>query len=502
MTKHLTVKNLVSFADERGLDACAKLERVDRSKLGQFFSPVETASYLASCFSDASFSKEVVLLDPGAGCGILTAAFVESLISRAKAKQITLPDRVVLASCERDGHFIPALNDVLSHCKIALECEGISTDVRVLKGDWIELGVEQIDEGLLPVEPQPKATHVILNPPYKKLATSSRQRRILSRVGIETSNLYSAFVWLCFLRLEPTGELCAISPRSFCNGPYFKPFRKALLEKNHIVLLHQIGARDEVFERDKILQENIIYLLRNKPSNNGKITLAFGGFKNPTIQRLSETDVVCPNDPEYFIHLATEAGARDARDFVMQQQASLQDLGINISTGPVVDFRLREDLTRQLQADTFPLIYPHLIKNGKVARPPLNSDDCENVRQRKKPVGIRSTQRTEKFLVNRGCYVLIKRFTSKEEKRRLVACVLDPKDFPEAQIGIENHLNYFHSNGKGLPIKLAKGLAAYLNSSQVDQYFRQFNGHTQVNATDLRNLRYPTRDQLIRPDFE
>jgi hypothetical protein len=83
----------------------------------------------------------------------------------------------------------------------------------------------------------------------------------------------------------------------------------------------------------------------------------------------------------------------------------------------------------------------------------------------------------------------------------LVACVLDPKDFPEAQIGIENHLNYFHSNGKGLPIKLARGLAAYLNSSQVDQYFRQFNDHTQVNATDLRNLRYPTREHLIRPKF-
>lgn len=501
MTKLSTLQNLVSFADAHGVDACAKLARHDRSKLGQFFSPPETACYLASCFSDASFTKEVVLLDPGAGCGILTAAFVESLISRVKAGQIALPDRVVLVSCERDGHFIQALNDVLGHCKMALESEGITTEVLVRVEDWIEHGVEQIDEDLLPLEILPKATHVILNPPYKKLAANSRQRRLLSRVGIETSNLYSAFVWLCFLRLEPAGELCAISPRSFCNGPYFKPFRKALLEKTHIVLLHQIGARDEVFERDKILQENIIYLLRNKPSENDRITLAFGGFKNPTKQHLFESDVVCPNDPEHFIHLATDADARDARNFVMQQQASLQDLGINISTGPVVDFRLREDLTRELQPDTFPLIYPHLIKNGKVARPPANSDDCENVRQRKKPVGIRSTERTEKFLVTRGCYVLIKRFTSKEEKRRLVACVLDPKDFPEAQIGIENHLNYFHSNGEGLPIKLAKGLAAYLNSSQVDQYFRQFNGHTQVNATDLRNLRYPTREQLVHPNF-
>ena len=43
---------------------------------------------------------------------------------------------------------------------------------------------------------------------------------------------------------------------------------------------------------------------------------------------------------------------------------------------------------------------------------------------------------------------------------------------------------------------LAKGLAAFLNSTPVDVYFRQFNGHTQVNATDLRSLGYPTREQL------
>ena len=40
---------------------------------------------------------------------------------------------------------------------------------------------------------------------------------------------------------------------------------------------------------------------------------------------------------------------------------------------------------------------------------------------------------------------------------------------------------------------LFRSLAAFLNSTLVDAYFRQFNGHTQVNATDLRSLNYPTR---------
>jgi hypothetical protein len=37
----------------------------------------------------------------------------------------------------------------------------------------------------------------------------------------------------------------------------------------------------------------------------------------------------------------------------------------------------------------------------------------------------------------------------------------------------------------------------FLNTSTVDAYVRQFSGHTQINATDLRLLRYPDRDSLL-----
>jgi SAM-dependent methyltransferase len=69
---------------------------------------------------------------------------------------------------------------------------------------------------------------------------------------------------------------------------------------------------------------------------------------------------------------------------------------------------------------------------------------------------------------------------------------------PAEQVAFENHLNFYHVRGAGLPVNLARGLAAFLNSTLVDTYFRQFSGHTQVNATDLRSLRYPARDKLVR----
>ena len=77
-----------------------------------------------------------------------------------------------------------------------------------------------------------------------------------------------------------------------------------------------------------------------------------------------------------------------------------------------------------------------------------------------------------------------------------MAAVYDPDHINAERVGFENHLNYFHRDGHGLPLSLAKGLAAFLNSTVVDTYFRQFNGHTQVNATDLRSLKYPTTAEL------
>jgi adenine-specific DNA-methyltransferase len=79
-----------------------------------------------------------------------------------------------------------------------------------------------------------------------------------------------------------------------------------------------------------------------------------------------------------------------------------------------------------------------------------------------------------------------------------VACIYDPERIDAEEIGFENHLNYYHQNGTGLDMTLAKGLAAYLNSTVVDQHFRRFSGHTQVNATDLRTLPYPAKTTLER----
>ena len=116
----------------------------------------------------------------------------------------------------------------------------------------------------------------------------------------------------------------------------------------------------------------------------------------------------------------------------------------------------------------------------------------------KKPNAIQRNSDTEKWLYPTGFYCVVRRFSSKEEKRRIVASVIDPGKFDNAPLlGFENHINLFHENKRGLPQALAHGLAVFLNSTAVDEQFRRFSGHTQVNATDLKRMKYPSRDALI-----
>jgi len=100
------------------------------------------------------------------------------------------------------------------------------------------------------------------------------------------------------------------------------------------------------------------------------------------------------------------------------------------------------------------------------------------------------------LLLPAGHYVVVKRFSAKEERRRVVAALLSPEDVDGSDVAVENHLNVIHSSRNGLDRDLAVGLVYWMNSSWFDGAFRQFSGHTQVNATDLRSMAFPSEERL------
>lgn len=319
--------------------------------------------------------------------------------------------------------------------------------------------------------------------------SNSRHRLLLRQVGIETVNLYSAFVALTLALMEQGGQLVAIIPRSFCNGPYFRPFRQYIFERSAIKHIHLFGARNKAFKDESVLQENVIILLECG-AQQGEVTISTStddSFTDYQTYLHPFNRVVLPNDPEFFIHIPTSL-ERNPIDISSNINYSLQDLGIDLSTGPVVDFRVKEHLRDMPEPGAVPLLYPmHFV--GQLTDWPKPG--------MKKPNAIMLNPDTEKWLYKNGFYTVVRRFSSKEERRRVVAGVVNPAYFDYPLLGFENHLNVFHCKKQGLPEELAYGLFVYLNSTVVDEYFRIFNGHTQVNATDLRNLKYPSRETLI-----
>jgi hypothetical protein len=411
------------------------------------------------------------LLDAGAGVGALACAFLDRWAAGAFGFQA-----VKATACEIDPALCAYLTRNLS------DYPGVQP--HIVQGDYIPLAVA---EGL----PGPGYTHVILNPPYKKIGSRSMHRLALRQVGIETVNLYSAFVALAVAQAAPGGgQIVAIIPRSFCNGPYYRPFRDFILERAALRHLHLFESRSKAFKDDDVLQENIILRLE-RGARQGPVTVSTSTddtFTDLVTHEHPFEQIVYPGDPQRFIHVPTSPG-ESAIERSAAVRHTLADLGVRVSTGPVVDFRLKQHLRGMPGERTVPLIYPAHFNSNGISWP---------IAGMKKPNAIERNAETEKWLYPNGFYCVVRRFSSKEEKRRIVARVVEPGAFGEAsRLGFENHLNVFHDHKQGLPEPLARGLAVFLSMSAVDEHFRRFNGHTQVNATDLKLMKYPSREALM-----
>jgi adenine-specific DNA-methyltransferase len=471
---------LLSEVDQTRLTVSRAMDPKRKSQLGQFFTPTSIARFMAEMF-DGGGKEECRLLDPGAGIGSLSAAFLDRWVSGGLNFR-----RIELHAFEIDKALLPYLNETLETYAYA-HGRGFVPVIRDV--DFIHAAADSLS-GSLFAEALPGYTHAILNPPYKKIRSNSAHRAALRRAGIETVNLYSAFVALSLSLLDDQGQLVAIIPRSFCNGPYYRPFRNFMLERAVIKQIHLFKSRNKAFQDDDVLQENIIIRLERggRQGPIGISTSTDDRFDDLTVQEYPLERIVLPDDPERFIRVPTsfEMNAIESSPAI---RYSLDDLNIRVSTGPVVDFRVKKHLCQMPEAGTVPLLYPgHFSSKGSEWPKPAI----------KKPNAIRRNMETEKWLYPNGFYCVVRRFSSKEERRRVVANIVDPSKFGGFPlIGFENHLNVFHQDKKGLPKALAAGLTIFLNTTAVDDNFRTFNGHTQVNATDLNRIRYPSRETLI-----
>lgn len=439
-----------------------------KQELGQYFTPGEIADFMASLFPKTD-ERDIRILDPGAGIGILSCALAERI-----AREEWKAANVAVDAYEIDSALVEPLGENLA--------KATDGNAHVINSDFLASMAAAHRDG-----EAARYTHVIMNPPYRKIRANSKEREAARAFGLETVNLYTAFLGAAVVSTVDGGRIVAIVPRSFCNGVYYRPFREFLLQRCAIERIHLFESRDTAFKDEAVLQENVIVMLR-KAGRQGDVGVSYskdGTFDGLQSRTVPFAEIVRDGDAEKYINIPN-ATLRIAASGLEAFSSSLKELGVQVSTGAVVDFRVKDALRQEPEDGAVPLLYSVHFRAGRV-RWPVKS---------KKPNAIARTDETRKMLLPRGYYVAVKRFSAKEERRRLVASLVAPDDFAADAVAFENHLNVFMQDRHGLDRHTAYGLVAWLNTTWLDERFRLFSGHTQVNATDLRNLPFPSAAQL------
>ena len=468
LSRNETARKLRIFADSLNEKLESDSDRADRSAKGQFTTPSEAATSLVELL-DLRALEHYRIADPGAGSGSLMLSIVALVIE----KEITA--RLTIDLIEYDELALRLLEEAVSCARQAAVSQELELELNIIAADFLDLASWK----------QGRYDVVVANPPYNKLAQDQSSRELTRRhVGVDCPNAYAAFVATAISLLVEGGQLVAITPRSFANGRYFLPFRLFLTESTNFVHVLLFDRRDRIFRSSSVLQETVIFRVdKASVRESSQVTVETRlDHESPAHEMhvVPQSSICSPDDPDRFINLPGNSEVMAVASRLRSYPESFASLGMSVSTGPVVDFRLKEFLTTHESPKAVPLIYPVNVRAGMVSWPIKGN----------KAQGFVATSKSERHLYPNGYYVLVKRFTSKEEKKRVVAAVYEPIAGYEL-VAFENHLNVIHVDKLPMPQEMAEAISGYLNSEEVDIYFRMFSGNTQVNATDLRKLRIP-----------
>ncbi len=299
---------------------------------------------------------------------------------------------------------------------------------------------------------------------------------------------------LSALLLIERGEMIFIVPRSFTSGPYFRLFREKFFRTILLKNIHVFNSRKKAFKRDNVLQENIILKAVNEklhPDDEVIISTSesMEDIEQAEISQYAFQEVIDMESKQKILYIPLNHQDKEIIRLFKKWNNSFERNFIKISTGPVVAFRKSDylvDNNDSSKANTNPLIW---ITNTKPMKLIFPSD-------KNKKQYIIDCSTTQNILVKNMNYVLLRRFSTKDDISRLIATPYFAENFTHTKIGIENHLNYIYKYKGELNKYEVMGIAALLNSTLFDTYFRTFNGNTQVSATELQDIPLPDMSKI------
>ncbi|MCF6268235.1 MAG: Eco57I restriction-modification methylase domain-containing protein [Melioribacteraceae bacterium] len=471
------------FADRLGEIYTASVTQQHKKENGQFFTPVEIALFMASL---SEFNGNFVrILDPGSGTSILSCALIEKIINNNKYLKY-----IELVIYETDTELIPILKKSLKYLKNWVENKNVEIVITFYSSDFVLHNSDALKETPDLFTKQINLFDVVIsNPPYFKLSIED-ERAIAAKIVVNGHpNIYSIFMALSAKLLKEDGELIFITPRSYASGSYFRAFREYFFNIIDLDKAHLFVSRKEAFNRDKVLQEVVIIkgTKRNiaEPFVEVSSSSGLNDLATPKIKIFPKNDIVNVESKEKVLYLPTSNEEEVILNIFQSWSGNLNKYDIKISTGPVVSFRSWDKIIENYEdgaKQTAPLFWLHNVKQMILEWP---------IENKKKGQYIIIDRKSETILIPNKNYIFLRRFSSKDDKNRLIAAPYFSNFIRSDFIGVENKLNYIYRQNGYLERNEIVGLCTLLNSTLFDAFFRIFNGNVNVSATELRDMPLP-----------
>lgn len=448
------------------------MPKIERKKYGQFFTSKETARFMAGLYTVPSGKRTVSVLDAGAGSGILSCAFLERL------SRIDTIQSIEITCYENDEKILGLLKENLEYCKTHIEKD---VTYRILTDNYITSQYLDFNH-MIGANPDPeKYDYVIGNPPYMKIPKDAPEATAMPEVCYGAPNMYFLFATMGLFNLKNDGEMVYIIPRSWTSGAYFKHFRQYFLEKGKLKHIHLFGSRKKVFDKEDVLQETIVVKMQKTTVMPDTVTITSsqsnGDFAN--LKSLTVPYNLVVSGEDYYVYLVTDETEVNVLDKLHKFDSTLPDIGVRMKTGLTVDFRNWDILRNEEEEGAIPLFYAQHIKHGKVQFPIKKEHEYVVTEQK----GLMQDNHN---------YLFVKRFTAKEEPRRLQCGVYLAKNFPQySRISTQNKINFIDGTFTEMSECLVYGLYVLFNSTLYDAYYRILNGSTQVNSTEINAMPVP-----------
>lgn len=436
---------------------------------------METAQFMASMFVIPKKQEIISVLDAGAGSGILSCAMIERLDKIDEIKEIEL-------TCyETDENVLPLLKGNLSFVQTQ-SCKKIS--INIITDNYITSQYLDFNHMLGGNWNPKKYDLVIGNPPYMKIPKDAPEATAMPSIYYGAPNMYFIFASMGLFNLKDDGEMVYIIPRSWTSGAYFKRFREYFLSEGKLLHIHLFGSRNKVFDKEDVLQETIIVKVKKTSVKPNVVTITSTNSNKDFVDCKSlivPYDLVVSGD-ELYVYLVTNEEEVEVLGRLQKWNKTLPELGIRMKTGLTVDFRNRDVLRDEEEEGAIPLFYSQHIKQGEVQFPIQKEKEYIVTDQK----GLMQENKN---------YLFVKRFTAKEEPRRLQCGVYLAKRFPQYQkISTQNKINFIDGLLTEMSECLVYGLYVLFNSTIYDEYYRILNGSTQVNSTEINSMPVPELD--------